>query len=1602
MTRIAAIQLTSVLCVVALLACAPQRLRAEGLDGPLAEYAFPASTAADEALIFTPPGFDKVGVPAEAEGAHVGRLRLAVRDAATGRPLPCRVNVVGPDGNYYEPADGPLKIHSLTGQWPHWPHGWGNRPEKAPIRYFGRFFYCRGDAEVAVPAGPVRVEVWRGFEYRPQSVTTSVAAGEVRALEVSLPRTVPMPDLGYYSGDPHIHIPRNDDADEQKILDLLEAEDIHFGTVLAYNEPAGPYVGVMQRMDAPQFRGLGRRSILTRSDYHLLSGQEYRSGTYGHLNLFLLDELVLRDQSLNADNWPLYGDVARRAREIGGLAVYAHGGYAQAIYADVVQDNIDAVELLQFGVYRGIGLVDWYRMLNCGFRLPAVGACDYPACRKLGDCQTYAYLAPGGTIEDWLRAAAAGRSFVTTGPLLLLEVDGERPGGTIHDKAAATRRITARVRMRCEVTKVTKVQLIANGRLLHEVDVPEGSGRDEWFTCEKTLELDRSAWIAARAFSQSRLGTPDAESHTNPVFVYLQDRAPFDRDSLDALVEQLDKQIAAHKSRSFPEQARVLDYFERSRDILLKIRAAGGAPAGVHPSAIARDLPAIEDAGQRTHTDEELRALLQPIPPKSPEEAARSFEVAQGFRLELVACEPLVHDPVAAAFDEAGQLYVCEMRDYPYKPQPGHEPLGSVRLLRDTNGDGRFDEAHLFAEGLLWPAGVVPWQGGVFVAASPDIWYLRDTDGDFRADVRKRVFTGFGTQNQQAMVNNLQFGLDHKIYGSTAGNGGLVRPGDQPDAPGVAVDGRDFRFNPRTAEFETISGTVQFGNSFDDWGNRFLCSESQPLQQEVLPQHYLARNPFLPVPNAIHNLAPGPVPIFRISPIERWRQIRSSRRIAHGNRSATAAGASHHVIDAAAGVTVYRGGAYPPEYSGQVFITDAQNNLVHRRTLTPEGVTFTSQRVDEKTEFVRSSDNWFRPVNFVNAPDGTLYLLDMSREILETIHIPLDVVRHLDLRSGRDRGRIYRLAPPGFSYPGSPALDRAATAELVAALESPHGWWRDTAHRLIYERQDPAAVAPLQSLLRKPGSPQSRVHALHSLEGLGALADDDLLTALNDESPRVREHAIRLAEPRLNHAPRALERVLLLAEDADPRVTFQLASSLGEARDPRAADALAALGRRGAVDPWLRTAVLSSVRDKADAMLVRLLADPAAVASPTAWQLLQDLAAVVGAAGNAEAASRVLEQLSANAASGMPAANQQELALALGRGLKRGGQRFDSTFAVPTAAGALLHKLRESARTCAGDASAAESERLAAVELLSCWPLADVLATFSLLLDPREPGTLQIATVRSLGDYPDAELGPWLIARWRAYPPDVRQAVIDVLLAREDRTKALLEAAERGEVSLAQLDASRRQRLLAHASESIRSGAARILGQISSASRSSINDEYKAALSLERDIAAGEQVFRRECMVCHKVGAIGQAVGPDLASSPSRDPEALLTHVLDPNRYVLPNYVQYQVIDASGRIYIGIMAGQTATSITLQGQEGKSETLLRGNIDELASTGRSLMPEGLESRISVQEMAHLIGFLQAALPTEARAEAPLDIGTEPGLVEPPHDPGVENTHRPDQ
>ncbi|MGP0068245.1 MAG: PVC-type heme-binding CxxCH protein, partial [Isosphaeraceae bacterium] len=1532
----------------------------------------------DESFIVTPPGFDQPGQARTAAGEKTGRVRINVRDRADGRPTPCRINVVGPDGHYYQPAPNPLSPYSLSGRWP--ATGKGNREGKAPIRYLGRFFYATGDVEVAVPPGEVRIEAWKGFEYRPIVKSVAVAADETRTVELVLDRTAAMGPLGYSSGDPHLHFPRTNEADDRMILDLLEAEDIRFGSILAYNEPAGPYSGRMEAMASPQLRGLGKASVARRGETWIASGQEYRSTTYGHLNLFGRDDLVLEGQKVDANNWPLYGSLGRETRRRGGFAIHAHGGYAQAIYADFVQKNVDAVELLQFGVYRGIELDDWYHILNIGYRFPCVGASDYPACRKLGDCRTYVDGGGAGSGDPrptdfaaWLKNAAEGRSFVTTGPMLLLEVDGERPGGIIRKAGTGPYRVKVHVRAVCEVAPIQTMQLIVNGKVVHEQAVPSEKSRGVWIELERPIDLERSSWIAARAFSKAPSGAPDAEAHTNPVYVYINGKAPYDRDSLDRLVARIDQQIAAHRKRSFAEKARVLDYFQKSRDILLRIRRDGGLPADGVPDAWIEDSSAAVDASRRSIADPLLGQFLEPLPALTPDQALKTFETVDGFRMELVAAEPMVQSPVAASFDADGNLYVAEMRDYPYKPRTGKTPLGTVRLLRDTDGDGRFDRSTVFAEGLLWAAGIAPWKGGVFVTAPPDIWYLKDTDGDDRADLRQKVYTGFGTQNQQAMVNNLAWGLDHFIYGAASGNGGTIRPGDDPHAPGVSVEHSDFRFDPVTGAFELVSGNDQFGNTFDDWGNRFTCDESHPLSQAVLPHRELARNPYLAVPSVVQDIAGGSVPIFRISPIERWRQIRSSRRIAHSTRTPESAGVSHHVVDAGAGVTIYRGGAYPAEFYGNAFVGDAQNNLIHRRILVPDGAAFKAIRGprEQATEFVRSSDNWFRPVNFVNAPDGTLYALDMSRAVIEAIHIPLDVVKHLDLKRGRSQGRIYRIAPPGFRYTPPPRLSQATTAELVAALARPDAWYRDTAHRLIHERQDPAAIEPLRKLLTPAGAgfAPARVNALWSLEGLKALRDDDIFIAISDGVPEVRAQAVQLAASRLDRSRPLLDKVLDLADDPDSRVRFRVALALGDTRDPRAGTAVAGIVRRDAANRWIRMAVLSSSAAMADRLFVVLTKDRGATEPAIIQEFARQLVEIVGARNRPDEVGRVLDAMATEGAPWLGSDGRDLMIRTLARGLRRAGGRLPIDPKAKRPGAALVARLVRHARAQVQGAHTPEPDILGAIAMLSSIEPDDSRDDLLALLAPRQSLSVQVAAVRAMAEGRSAKLPDLLLPRMRGFEPAVRAAAVRTLLSRDEWTRALLQAMQPGAASgigPTSIEPSDRAPLLKHRDPEVARLAQAVFGRTTPGSRAPIIADYAPTLRTRGDAGRGARVFDRECKSCHKVGERGFALGPDLTGSPSSDPAALLANILDPNASVLPAYVQYMVVDQDGRTYSGIIAAETATSLTLRRGDGAEDTILRAQVAEMAGTGLSMMPEEIEKTISKPEMADLIAFLRAS------------------------------------
>ncbi|MCA9133270.1 MAG: c-type cytochrome, partial [Planctomycetales bacterium] len=654
--------------------------------------------------------------------------------------------------------------------------------------------------------------------------------------------------------------------------------------------------------------------------------------------------------------------------------------------------------------------------------------------------------------------------------------------------------------------------------------------------------------------------------------------------------------------------------------------------------------------------------------------------------------------------------------------------------------------------------------------------------------------------------------------------------------------------------------------------------------------------------------------------------------------------------------------------------------------LTADGVTFASQRADEGTEFVRSSDNWFRPVNFVNAPDGTLYVLDMSREILETIHVPLDVTKFIDFRAGRETGRIYRLAPPGFQYPGPPRLGMASTEELVQQLQSVHGWYRDTAHRLLYERQDPAAVAPLRTLLRASTDPRARVHALWSLAGLAALRPQELQAALADADPRVREQAIALAEPWLDSSPELLATIVDQASSSDARIRLQVAFTLGEVDDALAAHTLLKLAEQYGNDPWMRAAILSSSSRLAGTMLSEFLQPASLRAAAEDIELPRQWIQLIGASNDAEEVAAALGLLA-----DLPQKHAElgdDLLHQLGRALRANGSRFAEELQRPAAADFLKGKRRQ-ALAEAHDESLPDGRRQQAIDLLSCWPFAMVGPTLTSLLDSDHPEATQGAAIDALASYRDIAIAELLVERWPGWTPQPRGQALAAMLSRSDWVPVLLHAVRDGKIQAASLGPLEQEQLRRHRDTTIASLASEVFASGPHTERAQIVERYTAALSLPGDEGRGAQIFQQQCAACHRIGGQGHAVGPDLTTASTRDARAVLTHVLEPNRYVLPTFEKYIVLDSNGRTHTGMIAAQTANSVTLKNSESKVETILRNNIEEMVSSGISLMPEGFEQAISPEDMAHLLAFL-VSLPSQPAADnpPPLDVGTLPGLVEP--------------
>ena len=959
----------------------------------------------------------------------------------------------------------------------------------------------------------------------------------------------------------------------------------------------------------------------------------------------------------------------------------------------------------------------------------------------------------------------------------------------------------------------------------------------------------------------------------------------------------------------------------------------------------------------------------------------------------LFAMEPDVVDPVALCFDPAGRMFVLEMRDYPYGVPPENEPGGTVRMLEDTNGDGRADQSVVFAEGLNFPTSIAPYRDGVLVAAPPEIVFLRDTDGDGKSDEREVLFEGFGLEVTDSNFSGLRWGLDNWLHGVNGGNGGSISSLRSTKAP-VRLGDLDFKLNPDTGAIETTYSTGGgFGLVFDDWGRSFTPHNINHMQMRIMESRVLSRHGGLPPIEGTHSISDHGE-MARIFPISEART-----RPNHPEQ------AGHFSSSGGMGYIGHSG--YPGDLPGSLLVCDVVGNIVHRDVLSADGPIFKASRApgEQDREFLASTDPRFRPTGLELGPDGALYLMDMHRDVIEhPDYIPKKMLAEMDIRAGDDKGRIYRIVPRNGLPPVKTDLTALTTEELVNELASPNQWRRMTAQRLLVEGERTDAVPLLKTLAYPLSDPLPKVHALWTLVGLGRLGGNDAGARLLEPDDRVIENLLQMV--RGPNKPRDWRLFISFAGGGDnERVRFTALSLLAEADlplyettippgwdlpAPPLLRAVESVLRQDGEFPWSRRAALSALPNGEMPLLEKLLRDEEFVRSEFAEDVLGELADLVGARLKLDYA--FIDLLDAVASYYMPDSVTIRVMEGLDSGLARARSELTpppswrnameqvangESLAVQRAVWKVEDRLRmppsrsraraiSDALAQAVDASLDQDRRVEAIELLALADPGEAVAVLLKCLDGTEHVAIQSPAVARLSGWTDASIANGFIDRWRSIHPELKRSVTLLMLRRRAYHDPLLTALESGRISVGELnlDLEDRRTLLRWSTDDIHDRAAKILGDGEYGNRQTKVDEWMAKLPATGDGARGREVFETLCATCHRSGGLGFEVGPDLSAMSHRSVEDLVSNILDPNMAINPNYQSVTIETVEGEIVIGILAAESTDAISLSLAGGVRSTLARSDISRMESAGRSLMPEGIEAGMTPESLRDLVAFLR--------------------------------------
>ncbi len=978
--------------------------------------------------------------------------------------------------------------------------------------------------------------------------------------------------------------------------------------------------------------------------------------------------------------------------------------------------------------------------------------------------------------------------------------------------------------------------------------------------------------------------------------------------------------------------------------------------------------------------------------PLDPAESLKHMIVPEGFEVKLFAAEPDIRRPICMNWDERGRLWVAESVDYPNERKPEGEGRDRLSICEDTDGDGKADKFTVFADKLSIPTGFTFSNGGVIVLQAPDTLFLKDTNGDDKADVRKVLFTGWGLRDSHAGPSNLHYGFDNWIYGIVGYSGfdGVVGGEKHRFSQGF------FRFKPDGSKLEFLRSTNNnsWGLGFSEDGHLFGSTANG--------------NPsiHMPIPNRYYEAVKGwSAPVLGgIAGTPDMELVTDKvRQVDHHGR-----------FTAAAGHALYTARTYPKEYWNKTaFVCEPTGHIVAVFQIEPDGASFKSKNA---WNLVASDDEWTAPIMAEVGPDGHVWVIDWYNYIVQHNPTPAGFKNgpgnayETELRD-KKHGRVYRIVYTGAKKTAPMTLKDASPLKMVFTLKHDNMFWRKHAQRLLVERGKLDVLSSLVTLasdaqVDEVGLNVGVIHALRTLHGLKVLnkkkenesAYDAVFQSLSHKSSAVRIHALYMLHPDdPDFCNLDFHRLTNLRRIRDPQLRLAVILSQVDGPTNRHAGNWAAFVCSEVFayeDRWVTDALTCLAAKYAPQVLTGLLEERPEINDKLLFTLIERVAEHYAREGpKLSGSANPLEQILSEATETETPSVREATIRGLAAGWQNGvtppepakiDAHLKALFAKMTPSGrGTLSQLASRMGSNVLDANVAEvaisilsvvksgkndAERAAAAASYIDFKKADAKAPQEILdlLSPQLSRELAQGFFEAVGRSEAPSVGPALLQSLPSLTPGVRPTAIRVLLSRSDWTSSLLDGLDKGTIGLADLSLDQKQSLANHPTKSLAERAKPLLakgGGLPSADRQRVIDELLPITKVEGDPVKGKAIFKAQCAKCHTHSGEGAKIGPDLTGMAVHSKHHLLMELLDPSRSVEGNYRQYVVTTKAGKIYTGLMSSESKTAIELLDGEAKKQSLQRDDIDEIQATTKSLMPEGFEKQVSKQDLTDLLEYL---------------------------------------